>query len=90
MRKQHKAAFDISNDRAIGLGGPERRVIDIARVENTGARHHRQEVGMRRLTFALALFASPALAQTPNLLRGHHWKDVTSPCVPSIGKTAKG
>jgi hypothetical protein len=46
---------------------------------------------MRRLTFALALFASPALAQTPNLSPGSPLEDVTSPvvCLP-IGKTAKG
>jgi hypothetical protein len=46
---------------------------------------------MRRLTFALALFASPALAQTPNLSAGPPLDGVTDPavCLP-IGKTAKG
>jgi hypothetical protein len=46
---------------------------------------------MRKLTFALALFASPALAQTPNLSPGPQPEGVTNPvvCLP-IGKTAKG
>ena len=46
---------------------------------------------MRKLTFALALFASPALAQTPNLSPGPPLEGVTDPvmCLP-IGKTATG
>jgi hypothetical protein len=46
---------------------------------------------MRTLTFALVLFASPALAQTPNLSPGSPLGDVPNPvvCLP-IGKTAKG
>jgi hypothetical protein len=46
---------------------------------------------MRKLTFMLALFASPALAQTPNLSPGPPLDGVTDPvvCLP-IGKTAKG
>jgi hypothetical protein len=46
---------------------------------------------MRKLTFALVLFASPALAQTPNLSPGPPLGGVTNPvvCLP-IGKTAKG
>ena len=46
---------------------------------------------MRKLTFRLALFASSALAQTPNLSPGPPLEGVTDPvvCLP-IGKTAKG
>ena len=46
---------------------------------------------MRKLTLALALFAWPALAQTPNLSPGPPQEGVTDPvvCLP-IGKTAKG
>jgi hypothetical protein len=46
---------------------------------------------MGKLTFALVLFASPALAQTPNLSPGSPMGGVTNPvvCLP-IGKTAKG
>ena len=44
---------------------------------------------MRKLTFMLALFASSALAQTPNLSPGPPLEGVTDGCVP-IGKTAKG
>jgi hypothetical protein len=46
---------------------------------------------MRKLTFMLALFASSALAQTPNLSPGRPLEGVTDPvvCLP-IGKTAKG
>jgi hypothetical protein len=46
---------------------------------------------LRKLTFALALLASPALAQTPNLSPGQPLEGVTNPvvCLP-IGKTAKG
>jgi hypothetical protein len=46
---------------------------------------------MRKLSFALALFASPALAETPNLSPGPPLGGVTDPvvCLP-IGKTAKG
>jgi len=46
---------------------------------------------MRKLTFMLALFASSALAQTPNLSPGQPMEGVTDPvvCLP-IGKTAKG
>ena len=46
---------------------------------------------MRRLTLALVLFASPPLAQTPNLSPGPPLEGVTDPavCLP-IGKTAKG
>jgi hypothetical protein len=46
---------------------------------------------MRKLTFALVLFASPALAQTPNLSSGPPLGGVSNPvvCLP-IGKTAKG
>ncbi len=46
---------------------------------------------MRKLTFALVLFASPALAQTPNLSLGPPLGGITNPvvCLP-IGKTAKG
>jgi hypothetical protein len=46
---------------------------------------------MRKLTFMLALFASSALAQTPNLSPGPPLEGVTDPvvCLP-IGKTAKG
>jgi hypothetical protein len=46
---------------------------------------------MIRLTLALALFASPALAQTPNLSSGPPLEAVTNPvvCLP-IGKTANG
>jgi hypothetical protein len=46
---------------------------------------------MRTLTFALALFVSPALAQAPNLSPGSPLGDITNPvvCLP-IGKTAKG
>jgi hypothetical protein len=45
---------------------------------------------MRKL-LALALFASPAAAQTPNLSAGPPLEGVTDPvvCLP-IGKTAKG
>jgi hypothetical protein len=50
-----------------------------------------QEVAVRSFTFALALFASPALAQGPNLSPGPPLEGVTDPvvCLP-IGKTAKG
>jgi hypothetical protein len=46
---------------------------------------------MRKLSFALLLFASPALAETPNLSPGPPLGGVTNPvvCLP-IGKTAKG
>jgi hypothetical protein len=46
---------------------------------------------MRKLIFTLALFASSALAQTPNLSPGPPLEGVTDPvvCLP-IGKTAKG
>jgi hypothetical protein len=46
---------------------------------------------MSKLAFALALFASSALAQTPNLSPGPPLEGVTDPvvCLP-IGKTAKG
>ena len=46
---------------------------------------------MRKLTFMLALFASSALAQTPNLSPGQPMEEVTDPvvCLP-MGKTAKG
>jgi hypothetical protein len=66
-----------SSDRAMGQGGCEGRVIHIA--------------PFRTLTFALALFASPALAQAPNLSPGPPLEGVTDPvvCLP-IGKTAKG
>jgi len=45
---------------------------------------------MSKLTFAPALFASSALAQTPNLSPGPPLEGVTDPvvCLP-IGKTAK-
>ena len=44
---------------------------------------------MRKLIFTLALFASSALAQTPNLSPGPPLEGVTDPvmCLP-IGKTA--
>jgi hypothetical protein len=46
---------------------------------------------VRKLIFTLALFASSALAQTPNLSLGPPLEGVTDPvvCLP-IGKTAKG
>ena len=46
---------------------------------------------MGKLTFALVLIASPALAQTPNLSAGPPLGGVSDPvvCLP-IGKTAKG
>ena len=46
---------------------------------------------MRKLSFALLLFASPALAENPNLSPGPPLGGVTNPvvCLP-IGKTAKG
>ena len=46
---------------------------------------------MRKLIFTLALFASSALAQTPNLSPGPPLEGVPDPvvCLP-IGKTAKG
>src|SRR5258708_34490938 len=46
---------------------------------------------MGKLTFALALFASPALAQTPNLSAGPQLGGVADPvvCLPIV-KTAKG
>ena len=46
---------------------------------------------MRKLIFTLALFASSALAQTPNLSPGPTLEGITDPivCLP-IGKTAKG
>jgi hypothetical protein len=46
---------------------------------------------MRKLSFALLLFASPALAETPNLSPGPPLGGVANPvvCLP-IGKTAKG
>ena len=46
---------------------------------------------MRKLIFTLALFASSALAQTPNLSPGPTLQGTTDPivCLP-IGKTAKG
>jgi hypothetical protein len=46
---------------------------------------------MRKLIFALAMVASPALAQTPNLSSGPPLEGVTDPvvCLP-IGRTAKG
>ena len=46
---------------------------------------------MKKLSFALLLFASPALAETPNLSPGPPLGGVTNPvvCLP-IGKTAKG
>jgi hypothetical protein len=46
---------------------------------------------MRKLTFALLLLASPALAQTPNLSSGPPLGGIANPvvCLP-IGKTAKG
>jgi hypothetical protein len=45
---------------------------------------------MKRLISALVLFASPALAQTPNLSAGPQPGGVANPvvCLP-IGKTAK-
>jgi hypothetical protein len=50
-----------------------------------------QEAGMRKLTFAFTLVASPALAQTPNLSPGPPLEGMPNPvvCLP-IGKTAKG
>jgi hypothetical protein len=46
---------------------------------------------MRRLAAALALFASPALAETPNLSPGPPLEGIPDPvvCLP-IGKTATG
>jgi len=46
---------------------------------------------VRKLVFMLALFASSALAQTPNLSPGPPLEGVPDPvvCLP-IGKTAKG
>jgi hypothetical protein len=46
---------------------------------------------VRSFTFALALFATPALAQAPNLSPGPPLEGLTDPvvCLP-IGKTAKG
>jgi hypothetical protein len=46
---------------------------------------------MRTFTFAIMLYASPALAQIPNLSPGPPLEGVTDPvvCLP-IGKTAKG
>jgi hypothetical protein len=61
-------------------------------VENTGHDNSPQGVGLRTtFTFALALFASPTLAQAPNLSPGPPLQGVTNPvvCLP-IGKTAKG
>jgi hypothetical protein len=58
---------------------------------NCYADHCTQEAEMRKLIFALVLFASSALAQTPNLSLGPPLEGVTDPvvCLP-IGKTAKG
>src|SRR5260370_35374014 len=66
-------------------------VIDIAPLRTRGRKTSSREVGMGKLTFALALFASPALAQTPNLSAGPPLGGVADPvvCLP-IGKTAKG
>jgi hypothetical protein len=60
-------------------------------VENKGCETSPQEAEVRKLTFMLALFASSALAQTPNLSPGPPLEGVTDPvvCLP-IGKTAKG
>jgi hypothetical protein len=46
---------------------------------------------MIKLAFTLALFASPALAQAPNLSAGPPLEEVPKPvvCLP-IGKTANG
>ena len=46
---------------------------------------------MKKLSFALLLFASPALAETPNLSPGPPLGGVANPvvCLP-VGKTAKG
>jgi hypothetical protein len=46
---------------------------------------------VRSFTLAIALFASPALAQAPNLSPGPPLEGVPDPvvCLP-IGKTAKG
>jgi hypothetical protein len=85
---EHHEWFERQSDRPRRLRGPGHRYRT---VENKRCETSPQEAEMRKLAVALALFASPALAETPNLSPGPPLEGVPDPvvCLP-IGKTAKG